>query len=46
MAAKPLTTEAIALTEKKMDMTLGMLVIVNHVAWNCPSIMTDIKLAL
>lgn len=24
MAAKPLTTEAIALTEKKMDMTLGM----------------------
>lgn len=25
MAAKPLTTEAIALTEKKMDMTLGLL---------------------
>lgn len=25
MAAKPLTTEAIALTEKKMDMTLGVL---------------------
>lgn len=24
MAAKPLTTEAIALTEKKMDMTLGV----------------------
>lgn len=24
MAAKPLTSEAIALTEKKMDMTLGM----------------------
>lgn len=27
MAAKPLTTEAIALTEKKMDMTLGMILI-------------------
>jgi len=27
-ATKPLTTEAIALTEKKMDMTLGM--IANH----------------
>lgn len=25
MATKPLTTEAIALTEKKMDMTLGVL---------------------
>lgn len=27
MAAKPLTTEAIALTEKKMDMTLGTIFI-------------------
>lgn len=26
-ATKPLTTEAIALTEKKMDMTLGLLLI-------------------
>lgn len=25
MDAKPITTEAIAITEKKMDMTLGML---------------------
>lgn len=25
MATKPLSSEAIALTEKKMDMTLGML---------------------
>lgn len=28
MATKPLTSEAIALTEKKMDMTLGMLYLV------------------
>lgn len=28
MAAKPLTSEAIALTEKKMDMTLGELLAV------------------
>lgn len=27
MATKPLTSEAIALTEKKMDMTLGLLII-------------------
>lgn len=27
MAAKPLTSEAIALTEKKMDMTLGFMMI-------------------
>lgn len=33
MAAKPLTTEAIALTEKKMDMSLGIIFFLYFKHW-------------